>query len=120
MVYHMIYMREHPLILLIDDEDNFLEIASVKLQANGFETIIVHTVPEALSKAEELLPDVILSDIYMPPGERLGTCVRRTAGSEAAADQIRILQQFTRSHDGTHFRRARAGRGGIEGNRGLQ
>jgi CheY-like chemotaxis protein len=61
-------MRDHPLILLIDDEEDFLEIASVKLQADGFETIITHTISEALSKAEELLPDLILSDIYMPPG----------------------------------------------------
>ena len=61
-------MREHPLILLIDDEEDFLEIASIKLQAQGFETVITHTVSEAISKAEELLPDLILSDVYMPPG----------------------------------------------------
>lgn len=61
-------MRDHPLVLLIDDEEDFLEIASVKLQAEGFETITTHTVPEALSKAEAFQPDIILSDIYMPPG----------------------------------------------------
>jgi CheY-like chemotaxis protein len=61
-------MRDRPLVLLIDDEEEFLEIASVKLQADGFETVITHTVPEALSRAEELQPDLILSDIYMPPG----------------------------------------------------
>lgn len=62
-------MRDHPLVLLIDDEDDFLEIASVKLRTEGFETVITHTVSEALAKAEEVLPDVILSDIYMPPGQ---------------------------------------------------
>jgi CheY-like chemotaxis protein len=61
-------MRDRPLILLLDDEDDFLEIASVKLRVDGFDTIITHSVPEALSKAEEILPDLILSDIYMPPG----------------------------------------------------
>ncbi|HUC01797.1 MAG TPA: response regulator [Candidatus Paceibacterota bacterium] len=61
-------MRDHPLILLIDDEDEFLEIASVKLRTEGCETVIAHTVPEALAKAEELQPDLILSDIFMPPG----------------------------------------------------
>jgi CheY-like chemotaxis protein len=61
-------MREKPLILLIDDEDKFLEIASVKLESGGFEVVITHNVNEALSKAAELQPDVILSDIYMPPG----------------------------------------------------
>ena len=32
------------------------------------DTVITHSVPEALAKAEELLPNLILSDIYMPPG----------------------------------------------------
>jgi CheY-like chemotaxis protein len=73
-------MREHPLILLIDDEEDFLEIASIKLQSDGFETIITHTVSDALSKAEEFLPDLILSDIFMPPGPsgwELALAVRR-------------------------------------------
>lgn len=61
-------MRDHPLVLLIDDEDDFLEIASVKLQGEGFDTVMTHSVPEALAKAEELQPDLVLSDIYMPPG----------------------------------------------------
>jgi CheY-like chemotaxis protein len=61
-------MREKPLILLIDDEDLFLEIASVKLRGEGFETIMTNDVRDAFSKAEALQPDLVLSDIYMPPG----------------------------------------------------
>ncbi len=68
MWYYGIYMRERPLVLLLDDEEDFLEIASTQLRSKGFETVITHSVPEALAKAEELLPDLILSDIYMPPG----------------------------------------------------
>jgi CheY-like chemotaxis protein len=61
-------MREKPLVLLVDDEEVFLEIASVQLQSNGFETQMAHDADEAARKAEELLPDLVLSDIYMPPG----------------------------------------------------
>jgi CheY-like chemotaxis protein len=61
-------MRERPLILLIDDEEIFLEIASTKLQEDGFDTLITHAAEEALRRAEELQPDLVLSDIYMPPG----------------------------------------------------
>jgi len=61
-------MREKPLVLLVDDEEVFLEIASVQLTSKGFETQIAKDVEEALQKAEELLPDLVLSDIYMPPG----------------------------------------------------
>ena len=61
-------MRDRPLVLLLDDEEIFLEIASIKLQTQGFGVVLTHSVPEALARAEEHLPDVILSDIYMPPG----------------------------------------------------
>lgn len=61
-------MREHPLVLLIDDEEDFLQITSLKLSGGGFEVVATRTVPEAIARARELLPDLILSDIYMPPG----------------------------------------------------
>lgn len=60
--------RERPLVLLVDDEEVFLEIASTKLKTEGFLTVVAYTVTDALTKAEELLPDLILSDVYMPPG----------------------------------------------------
>lgn len=59
-------MREKPLILLVDDEENFLEIMSAKLDASGFETARAHNETEALEQAERLLPDMILMDIHMP------------------------------------------------------
>jgi CheY-like chemotaxis protein len=61
-------MRPKPLVLLVDDEEEFLEIASVKLHASGFDTIITRDPHEALRKAEEFQPDFVLSDIYMEPG----------------------------------------------------
>ena len=61
-------MRDRPLVLLLDDEEIFLEIATIKLQMSGFGVEVAHTVSEAITRVEELLPDLILSDIYMPPG----------------------------------------------------
>ncbi len=61
-------MREKPLVLLVDDEEIFLEIVSVKLQASGFDTDSARSAREAVEKAERLLPELVLSDIYMPPG----------------------------------------------------
>jgi CheY-like chemotaxis protein len=61
-------MRTPPLILLVDDEEEFLEIASLKLRGKGFETFTTNDAHVALAKAEELQPDLILSDIYMVPG----------------------------------------------------
>lgn len=61
-------MRLQPLIILVDDENDFLEIASLKLQKKGFETVATSDVHVALAKAEELQPDLVLSDIFMVPG----------------------------------------------------
>lgn len=61
-------MRDKPLVLLVDDEEAFLEIAAAKLQAHGFDTVATTDPHEALRKAEELRPDFVLSDIYMEPG----------------------------------------------------
>jgi len=61
-------MRQKPLILIVDDEENFREIFSAKLSAAGFETAVAKDEAEALQKAKELMPDLILMDIFMPPG----------------------------------------------------
>lgn len=61
-------MRAKPLVLLVDDEEVFLEIASVTLGAQGFAVARATDFYDALAKAEALLPDLVLSDIYMPPG----------------------------------------------------
>lgn len=61
-------MRTQPLILLVDDEDVFLEIASVKLGSAGFDTVTARTGEDAIAKASSLLPDLVLSDVYMVPG----------------------------------------------------
>jgi CheY-like chemotaxis protein len=57
-----------PLVILVDDEEEFLEIASLKLQGSGFETFTTNNGHEAVAKAEELKPALVLSDVYMAPG----------------------------------------------------
>ncbi len=61
-------MRTPPLALVVDDEEAFLEISSMKLRAAGFKTETASGAFAALEKAEALQPDFILSDIYMAPG----------------------------------------------------
>lgn len=59
-------MREKPLILLVDDEESFIEIMSAKLGASGFDTASAHNEAEALLEVERLMPDMVLMDIHMP------------------------------------------------------
>ena len=59
-------MREHPLILLVDDDPDFLEIVSLKLRASGYEVQVAHNGADGLKRAEEIQPDLVLMDIHMP------------------------------------------------------
>jgi CheY-like chemotaxis protein len=62
-------MREKPLILIADDDKNFREIISAKLSSAGFDVTTVKNGNEAVKKAQEVIPDLIIMDIYMPPGQ---------------------------------------------------
>lgn len=59
-------MRAKPLILVVDDEESFLEIMSTKLNASGFDAAVARSEKEALLQSEKLVPDLILMDIRMP------------------------------------------------------
>lgn len=59
-------MRDKPLILVVDDEESFLEIMSEKLGASGFDIAFARNGGEALAQCEKFLPDLVLMDIHMP------------------------------------------------------
>lgn len=59
-------MRQPPLILIADDDADFLEIVSTKLKDSGFSVIEAQDGQEAIKKAKASLPDLILMDIKMP------------------------------------------------------
>ena len=59
-------MREKPLILIVDDEVNFIEIIGAKLKSIGYDIVSAQNETEALKEVEAALPDLILMDIHMP------------------------------------------------------
>jgi twitching motility two-component system response regulator PilH len=59
-------MDKAPLVLLVDDEPNFLEILSIKLNTAGFRVEVAANGDLGVKKAKELHPDLILMDVQMP------------------------------------------------------
>lgn len=59
-------MREKPLLLVVDDEADLLEIMSTKLKNSGYDVIVANNAKEAEDAAVKVLPDLILMDIHMP------------------------------------------------------
>ena len=59
-------MEEGKVILLVDDDLTLREMYDERLKAEGFEIVQASNGEEALAKARESKPNVILLDIMMP------------------------------------------------------
>jgi two-component system KDP operon response regulator KdpE len=55
-----------PLVLVVDDEARITKLVALALGDEGFRVITAESGGEALEKAEEYRPDVVLLDIMMP------------------------------------------------------
>ena len=59
-------MASQPLVLVADDEPRITKLVAISLSEDGFRVITASNGEEALKKAEEYRPDVVLLDIVMP------------------------------------------------------
>ncbi len=59
-------MAEKIKILVIDDNETFLEVFGLNLQAEGFEVCKAESAGAAFNILSKVRPDLIISDIYMP------------------------------------------------------
>jgi DNA-binding response OmpR family regulator len=59
-------MSENPSILVVDDERDLVELMTVNLEAAGYRVLPAHSGDEALSKASEHLPNLVILDLMMP------------------------------------------------------
>jgi len=71
-------MHDSPTILVVDDERDLVELLTVNLEAAGYRTIAAHAGDEALAKATEHLPDLVILDLMMPglPGTEVARRLR--------------------------------------------
>lgn len=59
-------MSAPKVILVVDDDKNFIEIFSTKLTAAGFRVEKAKDGDEGIQKARKLKPDLVLMDVQMP------------------------------------------------------
>ena len=59
-------MEKKAKILLVDDDIDFVEATKIILESKPYEVIVAYEGDEALQKAREENPDLILLDIIMP------------------------------------------------------
>ena len=78
-----------PTILLVDDEPDFVDTMSLRLQANGYRVIGAYSGEKGLEIARERSIDVILLDILMPGMS--GFDVLEELGLEAKTRRIPVI-----------------------------
>jgi adenylate cyclase len=72
-------MRDPPLILVVDDVPDNVDIVQMRLESQGYEVVTAADGLEALDKIRELLPDLVLLDVMMPKLDGIETVKRLKA-----------------------------------------
>ena len=72
-------MRDPPLILVVDDVPDNVDILQMRLEAQGYEVVTAGDGVEALEKIRALLPDLVLLDVMMPKLDGIETVKRLKA-----------------------------------------
>ena len=66
--------RDRPLILIVDDEEDILDLVQYNLKRENFDTILAMDGAEGLEKAKKYVPDLIVLDIMMPKMDGVEAC----------------------------------------------
>jgi len=59
-------MNETKKILVVDDEQDMLQMVTLRLQSAGYEIVTATNGKEGLEKVNQEAPDLIISDVLMP------------------------------------------------------
>jgi len=76
-------------ILVVDDEPDALELVGFNLKQAGFEVTTADDGAEALKKARETVPDLILLDLMLPEVDGLEVC--KLLKRDAATSSIPVI-----------------------------
>ncbi len=84
-------------VLVVDDSINELELISDYLRKNGYTVITATDAKEALNKATEHSPNVIVTDLVMPGMNGLEMC--RTLKQDPTTQKVPIVACTSKSGD---------------------
>jgi two-component system, OmpR family, alkaline phosphatase synthesis response regulator PhoP len=84
-------------VLVIDDEEDILELVKYNLAKEGYRVTGVLSGEEALTKAKQEMPDVVLLDLMLPGVDGLEVC--RRLKSNPLTAQIPIVMVTAKGED---------------------
>ena len=78
-------------VLLVDDEPDILELIQYNLEKEGYIVETANNGREGVSKAQALLPDLILLDVMMPEMDGIETCHQMRENEDLSNTLIAFL-----------------------------
>jgi DNA-binding response OmpR family regulator len=78
-------------VLVADDDADIVRFVEVNLRLEGYQVLTARDGEEALAKALELQPDVVLLDVLMPRIDGYTVCQRLRADARGAAIPVILL-----------------------------
>jgi len=87
-------MNQPPLILLVDDEANFLEIFYAKLRQAGFRVETAENGEKGIEAAKKFKPDLILMDMKMPKMNGAQAVIKLKEDPETKDIKVVFLTNF--------------------------
>ena len=91
-------MDKQSTILLIDDDEDFIESTKIVLESQSYEIITATSGDEGLTKSRESKPDLILLDIIMPVAD--GFTVAKKLKEDPALAKIPVVMLTSYSSKG--------------------
>jgi DNA-binding response OmpR family regulator len=86
-------------ILVVDDENYILHILDFSLGAEGYEVITAEDGEEAVRKAKEHHPDLVVLDVMMPKMDGFEACRAIKRDTELAGTPVILLSAKARDID---------------------
>ena len=84
-------------ILIVDDEENILELLEYNLKRNGFRSSSVMSGEDAVIKAKEIMPDLIILDLMLPGMDGLEVC--KTLKKDIKTSSIPVIMLTAKSEE---------------------
>ncbi|HEY3406736.1 MAG TPA: response regulator transcription factor [Propionicimonas sp.] len=85
--------RRRPLILVVEDEQELLEVVARHLDQHGFEVVRASTIAEARAVVWERQPDLLLLDVLLPDGSGYDLCAELRKSMAAPIIFVTALAQ---------------------------
>lgn len=93
-------MREHPLLLIVDDSEDSRELYAEYLRMQGYTVEVAGDGQAAIDEANRLVPDLIVLDLSLPVIDGWEAAKRIKSGDKTRDVPVIALSGYTPSGDG--------------------